>query len=102
MTFSACSFFKQDKDAIFNGEENITFADLSHVPAKEFQVLEKKIDSKLMNYCKELQELVREPVLCDILDDCDPPRGSVPFVGCTEQPSPTVTCERTLIDTFFF
>jgi hypothetical protein len=40
MTFSAFSFFEQDKDAIFNGEENITFADLSQVPAKEFQALE--------------------------------------------------------------
>jgi hypothetical protein len=44
---------------------------------------------------------VRKPVLCDILDDCDPPCGSVPFVGCTEQPSPTVTRQRTPIDTFF-
>jgi hypothetical protein len=44
MTFSACSNFEQDKDAIFNGEENITFADLSQVPAKEFQVLENSIE----------------------------------------------------------
>jgi hypothetical protein len=29
-------------------------------------VLEDLTDSKLTNYSKELQELVREPVLCDI------------------------------------
>jgi hypothetical protein len=40
MTFSACSFFEQDKDAIFNGEENITIADFLQVPPKEFHLLE--------------------------------------------------------------
>ena len=47
-------------------------------------------------HVNELQELVWEPVLCDILDDCILPRGSVPFVFCTEQPRTTVTREKTL------
>ena len=39
MTFSASSILEEDKDAIFNGEENITFADFLQVPVKEFLVL---------------------------------------------------------------
>ena len=72
------------------GEENITFADLSHVISKEFKVLEDKIDAKFASYRNELQELAREPVTRENLDISDLPRGSAPTVGCTEQPSPTV------------
>lgn len=74
------------------GEENLTFADLSEVISKEFKVLEDKIDCKLESYRKELHELAREPITCDSLDDRDPPRGSAPITGCTEQPSPTFVC----------
>ena len=37
------------------GEENITFADLSHVISKEFKVLEDKIDAKFASYRNELR-----------------------------------------------
>jgi hypothetical protein len=44
MTFSACSIFEQDKDAISNGEENITFADLSQVPCSQRISSAEKLD----------------------------------------------------------
>ena len=72
------------------GEENKTFADLSHVISKEFKVLEDKIDDKFASYRNELQELAREPATRENLDISDLSRGSTPTVGCTEKPNPTV------------
>ena len=72
------------------GEENISFADLSHVISKEFKVLEDKIDDKFASYRNELQKLARERATRENLDISDLPRGSAPTVGCTEKPNPTV------------
>lgn len=65
------------------GEENITFAELSDVISKEFEMLEEKIDSiEIECYHKELQEFAQELITCDSLDNHD-------RSGCTKQPSST-------------
>ena len=78
------------KDTIFNGRENLIFADRSHVISKKFKAFEEKTDSKFVSYRNKLQELAREPVTRENLDISDLPRGSARVVGCTEQPRPTV------------
>lgn len=92
MTFSAYSFLEQGRH--FQWGKNITFVDLLEVILKEFKVLDDKFDSKLESYRNELHELALELITCDSfsLDDCGPPRGSAPIVGCTEQSSPTFAC----------